>query len=151
MSFCTKCGNQLEPGVRFCVRCGAPVSDQAEPAPRPDYSRAVAAKPVVSAKTKALGFVGMGLGIGGLIFAVLGILYTITFLSLEPAAGFGASVGFGVFSLPCGIVGKVLCGRSMEAGNESAACSVGGKLALASLIVSAVMLLLGFIALLASL
>jgi len=35
MNFCTKCGNRLEPGLKFCTRCGAPVQLAAEPIPQP--------------------------------------------------------------------------------------------------------------------
>jgi outer membrane protein OmpA-like peptidoglycan-associated protein len=35
MNFCTKCGNRLEPGLKFCTRCGAAVADAAAPPGEP--------------------------------------------------------------------------------------------------------------------
>lgn len=32
MNFCTKCGESIESGVRFCTHCGAPISVDAQPA-----------------------------------------------------------------------------------------------------------------------
>ena len=105
---------------------------------------AVAEKSGVSVKTKVLGFVGMGLGIGGLVFAVLGIIYTLAGM-VEMGLGFGFAIAFSLFSMPCSIVGMVLCKQSQDAGNTATPCSVGTKLSVAGLIVSGVMLFLGFV------
>lgn len=104
------------------------------------------AEPVVAPKAKALGFVAMGLGIGGLALAVIGLLYTLMGMDLD-AMGFGMSVGFGIFSIPCSILGKVFCNKAQEAGNVSTPPSVGSKLGLAGIIVSGVMVFFGFISL----
>ena len=106
------------------------------------------AEPVVSVKTKVLGFVGMGVSIFGLFFAVFGLLYTLIGMS-EVGLGFGFAIGFNLFSLPCGIVGMVLSNQSRNAGNIAKSASVGAKLGLASVIVSGVMLFLGFVNLMA--
>ena len=94
-----------------------------------------------------MGIVGMSLSIAGLVFAVLGLLYTLLGLG-ETGLGFGVAIGFGMFSLPLGIVGKILAGKSADAGNTSTPCSVGARMGLASIIVSAVMFFFGFINLL---
>ncbi len=110
---------------------------------------AVPATPVPATKDKVLGFVGMGLAIGGLFFGVIGLLYGLIFIAGDfGAATTGFSIGFGIFSLPLSIVGRILCNRSMAAGNISTPCSVGRKLGLAGIIVSAVMYFFGFVGLL---
>ena len=175
MYFCTKCGKQLDSSAKFCSGCGEPVNPpvvhttpvgeirvpQEPPVyePRPAYQSAPQVRyqqpaqvryqqpeVVISTKTKVLGFVGMGLGIGALFFAVLGILYTLIGME-DGAVAFGMSVGFGMVSVPCGIVGMLLSNQSMDGGNRSKACSVGVKLSLAGLIVSGVMVFLGLIGL----
>lgn len=177
MAFCSNCGNQIDANTKFCGICGAPVEAPVAPAAPaapatpvtpvqetyyqetpvqptfvapPPVMPVYQAEPVVSAKDKALGFVGMGLGIGGLFLAIFGIIYTLIGLSAEMGMGFGMSIGFGIFTWPLSIVGKILCGRSQDAGNTSGACSAGAKLALAAIIVSAVMMFFGFIDLFAS-
>ena len=162
MYYCSNCGKPLDPDAKFCANCGAavPVSSAsaayaepvaAAPVTAPvvvDPVPRVYAAPVCSTKTKVLGFVGMGLAIGGLFMAVLGIIYTLLGLSTgEEAMGFAFAFAFSIFSLPLSIVGGVLCGRSSYMGNRSAACSIGSKMRVAGIIVSAVMLFLGFISL----
>ncbi len=48
MNFCTKCGNQLEPGLKFCTGCGSPVQAAAQVATTQDAI--VSADAAVSAK-----------------------------------------------------------------------------------------------------
>ena len=104
----------------------------------------VEATPVVSVKDKAMGFVGMGLGIGGLFFAVFGLLYTLMGM-VETGVAFVFSLIFGLISMPLSILGRKFAGDSAEHGNTAAACSVGAKLGIAGLVVSCVMLFFGFI------
>ncbi len=110
----------------------------------PSYAKPV--EPAIPTRTKVLGFVGMGLGIGGLVLAVIGILYTLIGL-IEAGYGLalGFSIGFGLFSMPLSIVGRMLANKSADEGNPSKACSIGSGLGLGGLITSAVMLFLGFI------
>lgn len=155
MSFCSICGNQLEDNARFCSKCGSPIAAPTESTPaEPVYSTPVYAPiynapaviPEVTGKTKALGFVGMGLGIGGLVFAVLGILYTLIGMDFD-GLGFGFSIVFSIFSMPLSVVGRILAGKSIDGGNTSGVCRAGTGLGLAGIIVSCVMLFLGFISL----
>ena len=144
MSYCTKCGNQMEENARFCNRCGAAVEAAAADSFYTQSVPVMDAEPVVSVKDKVLGFVGMGLGISGLFIAVLGLLYTLIGM-LETGVALGMAIAFGMFSFPLGFVGRALSKKSAEGGNLSRACSVGSALALAAIIVSFVMLFLGII------
>lgn len=156
MAFCSNCGNQLDTSAKFCGNCGAPVAAQNEPVAEPvsetvvavapaEPERVYAAEPVVSVKTKVFGFVGMGLAIGGLFFAIIGVLYALIGCFAEVGVGFGMSLGFGAFSWPLCIVGKIFCARSQESGNTSNVCSIGSKLSIAGMIVSGVMMFFGLI------
>lgn len=152
MPFCPKCGNPIVPTNRFCGNCGAAVVEISEPVVPAEPVIAVPAVqtytvPAPSAKSKVLGFIGMGLAIGGLVFALLGLLYTSLGIIAVEGMGFAMSVAFGLFSLPLSIVGGVLCNRSTEMGNRSAACSVGSIMRVAGIIVSAVMLFFGIVSL----
>ena len=168
MFFCSQCGNAVEEGSKFCNKCGAPVSTPAPaptpaapvytapveqsapyPAPYPVPVTTVAPvrnETVISGKEKAMGFVGMGVSIGGLVMAVLGIIYTMLGMSLE-GMGFYFSLIFGLFSTPMGFVGRSLCTKSAARGNTMSSCSVGTKIGLAAIIVSFVMIGLGLISL----
>ena len=162
MAFCSQCGSPLDTTSNFCRNCGAPVNAPVAPAApqvpvAPSTSVVYEAAPVapeVPAKAKAMGFVGMGLGIGGLVMAVIGLIYTLMVFSLEydsyygsSGAGFGMAVIFGIFSLPLCIVAGVLCNKAEEAGNFATPVTVGSKLRVAGIIVSAVMFFFGFISL----
>lgn len=154
MPFCSNCGKPLDPSSNFCNNCGVAVGENNAPVtPTTPTIIEPAAQvynvPINSTKSKVLGFVGMGLSIAGLTFAILGLLYTFIGVSAEEALGFGFSVAFGLFSMPLSIVGGILCGRSSSMGNYSAACSVGSKLRVAGIIVSAIMLFVGFFSLFA--
>lgn len=163
MFFCSNCGTALDDGAKFCRNCGAQVAEACSAQPQESvapaviepasqvHNQPVCGECVVSGKTKALGFVGMGLSIGGLFFAAFGLLYTFIFMTVLPEASFAYAILFSLFSLPLCIVAGVLCNKSIEQGNQSAACSVGSKLRIAGIIVSAVMLFIGTIALFACL
>lgn len=124
----------------------APVNPTPVYTPNPDYYTVptVAATPVVSAKDKAMGFVGMGLGIGGLVFAVVAVICALALMGVR-YAGFIYAFVYTLFSMPLSIVGKILSGKSEAAGNTSTPCSVGNKMGLAGIIVSAAALFLGII------
>ena len=158
MSFCSNCGNPLEENAKFCSKCGSAIAAPAEvpaaPA-EPVYSAPVytpiynapAVIPEVSGKTKALGFVGMGLGIGGLFFAIFGLLFTIANMDsyYDDGTALFLAIYMSIFSMPLSIVGRILAGKSRDGGNLSSVCRVGTSLGLAGLIVSCVMLFLGFV------
>ena len=166
MSYCSKCGFPIEPSDQFCRGCGTPVAAEAPAAPvdysynqqpdysynqQPDYSYNQPAysynqQPQPSGGSKASGFIGMGLAITGFVLALFGFIYTIISLEVDEAMAFGMSIGFGIFSLPLSIVGMKLSSNSRASGNTSAVCGVGKGLGLAGLILSCVMLFIGFVA-----
>ena len=154
MAYCTQCGFALEEGSKFCKNCGASVAAVTTPAqavytePVQQYEAPVTlvGTPVVSTKDKVFGFVGMGLGIGSLVMAILGLLYTLLGM-VEVGLAFGMSIGFGIFSAPMGFIGRSMCRNSAAKGNLSRACSVGSSLSVVGIIISFVMLLLGTITL----
>lgn len=158
MSFCSNCGNPLEENAKFCSKCGSAIAAPAEvpaaPA-EPVYSAPVytpiynapAVIPEVSGKTKALGFVGMGLGIGGFVFAIIGFFCTIANMDsyYNDGTALFLAIYMSFFSMPLSIVGRILAGRSSDAGNPSGTCRTGSGLGLAGIIVSCIMLFLGFV------
>lgn len=174
-TFCHNCGKALRPtapveetteaAVLTPVATEAPVQEPVRPPvynpiPAPQVVaplvRTVPTASPVSAGTKAKGFVGMGLSIGGLVFAVLGIIYTL-FGFVAQADSYGSEpIGFifalylGIFSFPLSIVGRIFANKSYESGNQHGSCTAGVKIGLAGLIVSCAMMMLGFISLLAS-
>jgi len=68
-------------------------------------------------------------------------------MTIGEGAGLVFALVFGFFSFPLSIVGGILCNNSMNMGNYSTPCSVGTKLRIAGIIVSAVMLFFGFLSL----
>lgn len=168
MAYCTKCGNSIEVGAKFCNSCGAPVSApsvQSDPVPFAQSNTApsvqeytpyveqpvvVATAPAprkVSVKARVLGYVSLGLGIGAIFFAIIGLLVTIGGMGVA-GLGLGMAISYGLlFALPLAIVGKILANQSMEAGNDSKACSVGSVLSIVTIALTGLMLLLGLIAL----
>lgn len=152
MLFCSNCGNSLNEDVKFCPNCGTAIPEKdPTPAPATPVYEApvyeVPAVPVVSTKAKVLGYIGMGLAIGGLVLAVIGLIYTFFGMAIGEKVGFVFSFVFGCGSFPLSIVGGVLCNNSIHMGNHSAPCSVGTKLRVAGIIVSAAMLFFGFLSL----
>lgn len=101
----------------------------------------------VSGGDRAKGIVGMAMAIGGMALAIMGLLYVLIGLEEGDGFSFGLAIGFGIFSLPLSIVGRIMAGKSQEAGNTSGMCSTGRTLGLVGLIVSAAMFFFGFISL----
>ena len=105
------------------------------------------AAPEVPVGAKVKGFVGMGLGIGGLFLGSLSLLYFL--IALADYYQAGTAFACGLIGLPLGIVGRILAGKSIDEGNTGTPASLGQKFGLIGLILSAVGLFLGFIVLVA--
>lgn len=154
MSTCINCGNPLSASDKFCSRCGARVPEirqeipvqPVQPAQNDQYyySAVKPARVELSKKDKIFGFVGMGLSIGGVFMAVLGLLYTMIGM-IETGIGFAMAIAFGMFSVPLSIVGLKLTGQSKDAGNTSGVCTAGTATGIAGIAVSGLMVFLGFI------
>ena len=154
MSNCINCGNPLSASDKFCSCCGAKVPEVRQEVPvqpvRPAqndqyyYSAVKPAQVELSRKDKVFGFVGMGLSIGGVFMAALGLIYTMIGM-IETGAGFAISLIFGMFSVPLSIVGLKLTRRSKDAGNTSGTCTAGTATGIAGIAVSGLMAFLGFI------
>lgn len=151
MAYCISCGQRVEDGAKHCPVCGAAI-----PAEQPVYVQPVPvqATPRVPVKARVLGFVGLGLGIEGLITSVIGIIMVAIYTALaalfylEGEVGMGFlptffGVYMGFFTIPIAIVGRILCRKAIEGGNPSKVCVIGSKLNIAALIVSIVMVVLG--------
>ena len=155
MSFCTACGKSLDGTSKFCPACGAPVTIETQtPSWQPANSiypvetESVYTLPPVSGGTKAMGIVGMALGIEALATGIIGLLYTLVFLSFDGAVAFGYGFTFGLIVLASAIVGKVLCNKSESRGNYAKPCSIGLKMSTFGIILGAVTLFLAFCGLL---
>lgn len=101
-------------------------------------------KPVHLAKK----IVGMALSIGGLVFAVIGALYTLIFLIGAEEMGIASfvfSLVFSIFSAPLSIVGLVMSNNNIACGDTSTMSQVGKRIGIAAIIVTGVMLFFGII------
>ena len=90
----------------------------------------------------------MIMGIIGFVTALIGLIYTLILVTAETGAfGFGFSIGFALESLPLSIIGRSLCHRCIDEGDESKMASAGSGLGLAGIILTIIMLVLGFLSL----
>ena len=139
MSFCPNCGNLMDPSANFCKNCGAAVTE-------PGMAPAMTTPPVYYKRRKVLGFVGMGLSVGGVAMAGIGLLYTLIGL-MSGIMAFIFSLFFGFYSIPLSLVGGVLSDKARSMGNPSSVCTIGSKLRIVGIIISVAMLFLGVIGL----
>lgn len=113
---------------------------------QPQYQYVQQPAPVVQ-NAPSLGKVitGMALSIAGIAFAGIGLLYTLMFLAFEGEAAFAISLVMSMFSLPLSLIGFILSKNNVNAGSTSAMSRIGKTLGLIGIILSGVMLFLGFI------
>lgn len=143
MFVCPNCNNISNEAMNFCTKCGTqmisvetnPASQEQNQAPQPSKAKIIT---------------GMVLSINGIAYAAIGIFYTfilaLTSINDYEMAiiTFIFSVVFSIFSLPASIIGFLLSKNAINAGATSAMSRVGKALGLAGIIVSAVMLFIGF-------
>lgn len=113
---------------------------------QPQYQYVQQPIPVVQ-NAPSLGKVitGMALSIAGIAMAALGLLYTLMFIAIEGEMAFAFSLVMGLFSFPLSIVGFIMSKGNVNAGSTSAMSRVGKTLGLIGIILSGVMLFLGFV------
>ena len=99
----------------------------------------------ISGGAKAKGIVGMVLGIVGMVFGALAGLFAL--VSVEEVEMVFYTLYFSIIALPLSIVGRVLAGKSQDAGNTAKGCSTGRALGLVGIIVSAVAFFIAIICL----
>lgn len=123
----------------------APVQNTySAPAPQYKYAEAPVKKPNLAKK-----IVGMALSIEGFVMAIFLALYSLIFLAVDPAFGFGYAFGFSIFSVPGSIIGLIFSNAAQNEGDTSALSRVGKGLGLAGLIIAIVCLVISFFVLVA--
>ena len=84
MSFCTGCGNNVDPASKFCDKCGKPMSSiSAQPGAAAAPARAQVAQPAAPAKSG---------GALKIILIVMGVLLLLFVLGIASVVGFGIYV-----------------------------------------------------------
>lgn len=147
MGFCNNCGCELDASVRFCPRCGrenslrTPQEGNRQPIELQATSAATTT-PGTGAKVK--GFVGMGLGIGALIFAVISLILVGPVMAYPPVGG--ALLVYGIFTVGLAIPGMLLSGKAIGAGVSGKPPELGKLFGLISLIAGGLALLVSLIA-----
>lgn len=87
MSFCTKCGNQLNDDDAFCAVCGNPIMQQTQTQPQEQASQSqMQIQSQVPFQQPVYGYFkpripGRGLSIAGMILSILGVILGIYFFS----------------------------------------------------------------------
>lgn len=108
--FCSKCGNQLKDGDRFCAKCGASVLQQTEPQEKPAAEPVYSQVPVegraevqtlehrvaASVQKKSKKELVIGLSVGGVMLAViLAVALIFVFCIKGGSKGDGSSIPLG--------------------------------------------------------
>lgn len=147
MYICPNCKQTFDNPTNFCPSCGSAVVEAtpvAEPTPIVEPTPVVEATPGPS-----LGKViaGMAIAIAGAIFAIVGFIYTAVAMIVEGMFAFVFALVYMFFSLPLALVGLIISKNCANAGSTSKMCGIGKTLGIIGVILSGLMFLLGFIAL----
>lgn len=176
MAFCKNCGNVVDETMNFCNSCGSPVEKEVSVEPKqtpvvqqpvnqyeqPVYNNPYNVQPApksTGTPAKPLAIVGMVLGIEGLVWNLIMLLYSFIFGALgtnvayysyssEAASAFVALfviMFFAIFGLVQAIVGLVLTNKARARGNLSGMTKAGKGLNITSLIIACVAVFFCFI------
>ncbi len=168
-NFCSKCGTPMVEKAPEVVAAAAPAPETIPaPAPMPEPPVYTAPQPMPQApaftvpqpisiayepeKKVPLGKViaGMAIAIAGIFFAAIALLVTLATIGEDAEIAFGMSFAYGgFFGFPLSLVGLILSKGAVNAGSTSAMAKTGKILGLIGVILSAVSLGLGFLALIA--
>lgn len=130
MAYCSKCNMIVQEKDKFCSNCGAshlsfytagvlPRLPIQLPPKLPPY------EPMPPRPNKAMGFVGMGFGIGSMVMLAMALFCLILGLAFRLMEGIGYGVLIPISSSPYSIVGLVLCAKSLRSGNKLPSCKAG--------------------------
>ena len=118
---------------------------------QPVYAQPVyqqtASQPTVQTGDKVKGFVGMGLGIVALVFAIIDFFMIFSVISFAPMAG--ALIVYVIFTIALAIPGMILSVKAIGNGFKSAPAKLGKIFSLVSLIIGGVSFLVSIIGLIA--
>lgn len=125
----------------------APVYEQPSPTYQPpvyNYQPPVhTAQPEISAGTKVKGFIGMGLGIFGLVMSFLSLIIALAAIG---ASDFGAAaMVYSLMGLGSGIAAKILSGKSAEEGFSGTPIKLGSIFGLIAIIMGGIAFFFGMI------
>ena len=158
MYICPNCKKVFDSPLKFCYECGTQVVNVepvAEQQPQyqgntynqnPYQQNPYVATPYYQQKkpSKAKEIIGMILSISGFASSIIGIIYTILFMAIEPSAGFFMGFIFSLECFPCSLIGFLFSNGCINEGSTSKLSSVGKALGLAGVIISSVVLFLTF-------
>ena len=84
--FCQKCGNQNAEGVKFCATCGAPLMDEPQAQPQPQYQQ-----PQMPYQAPVIP--GKGLGIASMVLGIISLVLFCVWYIAMPCAIVAAALG----------------------------------------------------------
>lgn len=150
MTYCTKCGNAVPDEFAFCPNCGEKrFTEPVAAAP----VNTTPARPRVSGRDRGFAIASLAVGIEGMIMGIVfGFfsLFTVFFASFDVSDFFTDFFGmyFTIFlgvSLASGIVAFILGRKPLAEHPDLRLAQLGKSFGLASIIISAVSMLLNFL------
>ncbi len=163
VSFCPNCGQKAENSAPVNKQPEAPVYEQTWPQQpvyeQPQYQQPVyqqpqyqyaqqpvyTAQPVVETKSKVMGFIGMGLGIGALFFGFLASIWAIA--GLDEYAMATMAVAYGIVTAGLGVPAKILASKAGSGGFLGGPTKIGNIFGLIGIIAGGAAFFFGIIGL----